>query len=1034
MAFEAPLRRSPGGSPAPTPDAGGQAPVGELTLRLREIAAQDSAPEDLFEHALRAVVDTSPAGAGAICLFDRRHELLRLAAEVGLSDQGCRELRTVTRGRSGWDMPLHGLLNRRAYLIDNAARNRYVPPLVDAADSMRTVACLPLYLGPTPVGSLILIAVAPHVFAEHDIRALAEPVRELARMIEAARRHSITGVAPGGPSSTRPPAAVGSRRVTASATPTPNGDPAASFYPDRAGDPAASFHPDRAGDPPPGPRGERLVASERERARLATALEAVAGELAEQRRIQATVEATRASLHAAEVDRLTARLNEVEAALSRERRLSTEWDAERARAAAELEGAALREQRLREQLQSAADRAHPDRAPELRAAVDAVREAHESRTAAISELQAARADLKRLQTLVETLEGETSGARRAVESLHSTLASERHQAATTAAEGSHASARVAELERTLEAERCSFAEERETLTARLESAAAELQQVRAAEAEALARARQNEEEAARIATQLGQEVKGLKRERDAGQSALHAARRELTDERDGFTSRLARLGAELEQARTALTDGEAERAKLRAQVTEAAERARLEAVESEQAGQSERTRLLEQLAEAQRVADDAAANSAQLAHLVESLRGERATIEEALEAAQREHRSQREALDAQMEALAADLDQTRTALADLEVERKRVEEADAAERTRLTEETTQARDAAAGAAATAAQLEAEIEALRREHEAERIALDARLDTLAAERDALQEAIAAVGTPAPAEMAEEIAPEIVTAAPVPETAAAPAPAVPTPAPKAAAPAPRPAAPPVEPDAGPGRVAIIDTDGAAWEALGTEDCRLALLSPGGDAPGRFAAMGATRLLTNLAAPGALNTLAALRAAGVRASCWGCLADPKANRGITLGMIEPAARPLDPDAVLAALSGHAGKGSRVVTIGSDVDALMSLRQAMARQGMSVSMAWDANQAADLLALVRPDLVVIDMEQPARVAYAIVARLSATDPMPRLVLIAPEDDAGPGFAAEVANPAQIHRTVPLARVLAKVLGRKDAAPAARR
>jgi hypothetical protein len=231
-----------------------------------------------------------------------------------------------------------------------------------------------------------------------------------------------------------------------------------------------------------------------------------------------------------------------------------------------------------------------------------------------------------------------------------------------------------------------------------------------------------------------------------------------------------------------------------------------------------------------------------------------------------------------------------------------------------------------------------------------------------------------------------------------------------------------------------VAVIDTEGAAWEALATDECRVVALHPGGDAAARLAEIGATRVIANLAAPGALDTLAVLRAAAARASCWGCLADPKANRGIALGMIEPAARPLDPDAVLVALAAHASKGARVVTVGTDVDALMSLRQAMARQGMSVSMAWDAGQAADLLAMVRPELVVIDLEQPARAAYGIVTRLAAADPVPRLVLIAAEDDAGAGFAAEVANPAHIHRAVPLARVLAKLLGRKDASSSPRR
>ena len=46
--------------------------------------------------------------------------------------------------------PLHSLLNKRVYLIESAAKNRYVPPLVDDVANVRAVACVPLYDGSTP--------------------------------------------------------------------------------------------------------------------------------------------------------------------------------------------------------------------------------------------------------------------------------------------------------------------------------------------------------------------------------------------------------------------------------------------------------------------------------------------------------------------------------------------------------------------------------------------------------------------------------------------------------------------------------------------------------------------------------------------------------------------------------------------------------------------------------------------------------------------------------------------------------------------
>src|SRR5438876_1046751 len=160
-----------------------------LAELLAQIAAE-AAPEEALEPALRALLEESGAHAGALCLYDPRQNVLRLAAEIGLSDEGCRRLRTVRRGDpAAWDMPLHGLMNGRASLIESAARNRYVPRLVEASASVRTIACVPLNAGPAPVGSLILVATAPRSFGERDVRALEPVLGDLAAMIESTRRH-----------------------------------------------------------------------------------------------------------------------------------------------------------------------------------------------------------------------------------------------------------------------------------------------------------------------------------------------------------------------------------------------------------------------------------------------------------------------------------------------------------------------------------------------------------------------------------------------------------------------------------------------------------------------------------------------------------------------------------------------------------------------------------------------------------------------------------------------------------------------------
>src|SRR6185369_8857289 len=117
------------------------------------------------------------------------------AVEIGLSDEGCRRLRSVRRGAATtWDMPLHSLLNKRVYLIESAAKNRYVPPLVDDVANVRAVACVPLYDGSTPVGSLILVAMAPRSFGERQIRLLEQPVRDLVVHIGAMRKRVSVAV------------------------------------------------------------------------------------------------------------------------------------------------------------------------------------------------------------------------------------------------------------------------------------------------------------------------------------------------------------------------------------------------------------------------------------------------------------------------------------------------------------------------------------------------------------------------------------------------------------------------------------------------------------------------------------------------------------------------------------------------------------------------------------------------------------------------------------------------------------------------
>src|SRR5205809_1111171 len=441
-------RHTPAG-PRPVADPAFARPAGQLG----EIAAGAAAPGDMLEPALAAVLEASRASAGALCLFDQRHELLRLAAEVGLSDDGCKRLRQIRRGgMAGWDMPLHSLLNRRVYLIESAAKNRYVPPLVEAAASVTTIACVPLYAGTTPVASIVLVAVAPERITGQQIGPLSEPLRELARRIEAARRRAATAAPPATP----PPALVR---------------------------PAAAER-----DKSEASRVQTLVTSlaeaERERARLAAALEAAAAERAERARAEAVVDETHGAEHAAEIARLMARLAEAEAAAARERERVKAYERERDQLAAAHE----RAPRVEEGQHAAGERSRAEHEDDLQRALAAARAADQARAAADAEAEGARAALARAEAAVEALEDEKQRARDEIAKLREgagTLLAERRRLEQGLEEARlrdvEARTQVAELERQIGALR----EQRQADAA---ERAAQLEQLRTrlAEAEAAA--------------------------------------------------------------------------------------------------------------------------------------------------------------------------------------------------------------------------------------------------------------------------------------------------------------------------------------------------------------------------------------------------------------------------------------------------------------------------------------------------------------------------------------------------------------------
>ncbi len=887
-------------------------PTTPLLEQLRAISASATVPEDALEPALRAIVDSTSAVAGALCLFDQRHQVLRLSAEVGLSDDGCRKLRTIRRADpSCWDIPLHGVVNRRAYLIENASQNRYVPPLLGKQVAMRTIACIPVHVGLTPLASVVLVTTPPRAFAERDITMLWKPLRELASMIERVRRQAGPGDMPG----------------------------------------EAAAHV---------PLDVLALSAERDRLRAE-----MAGRAAEFERLTTMLAASREEIAriGTALDTAVAERGEIARELER-LRTETEDTSTLAQALAEAE---RERHRLVESLDTSARDAE---AREARAIAQARRDAESAAAARDAEWDAAR------RTHTEQL---AATARLAEERAH---------------EIARLSARVSELETGAVAER-GGTHRREgeiaRLTAALEAAASRETDLRA-------------RLAAREAERLASSDPELATAREALEAA-EAARARAEE-------RAASVDAELAVARSSVDELQAELTSAREEVARLRESERTATAEAERRetslgeAQSHEAELRARLEVAERVLSDVTAER------------DRAN-EEA-----RGHQSAITHVEVRLEAIAAERDQLREALARSEAECARLRSAlesarseDARVESLLSQERNeQARrgERLAEAEAAVVRLEAIANEQRSElaeREAEIVRLTADNAQLLIERDQLlsdREHVTEIAVDAvDLEAAAIVAPDAATVTrtdavtvinvhatdPEPEFVATGQPVV----------------------------VVIDSE-RTWSGIGIVGHDVAVIRPGANSVSSVTELSPVRIIANLAAPGAITALLALRAGGSTTRFWGCIADASSDRAIALGAIEPVVGPIDPDAVVAALGSYAGRDGRIVTTGADVDALMSLRQALSRRRASVSMAWDAKQAREMLGVVRPHAVVVDMSMPKRDGCAIVSALAALDPLPLVVLVAGQNDPALDFTQLLGDPPRDTQISRIREVVAKL------------
>jgi CheY-like chemotaxis protein len=203
--------------------------------------------------------------------------------------------------------------------------------------------------------------------------------------------------------------------------------------------------------------------------------------------------------------------------------------------------------------------------------------------------------------------------------------------------------------------------------------------------------------------------------------------------------------------------------------------------------------------------------------------------------------------------------------------------------------------------------------------------------------------------------------------------------------------------------PASIVVVDT-AIDWARYPIAERRILTVPPATES----AAIGTAapgRIVLNVAAPGALAYAVALRASGVTAPILGVVAHAGSEQVIGLGVVEAVGHPLVSEALVLAVECASPRGARVFAAGRDAEALLKMRQALAKRGLSVSLARDTKQIDELLAMVRPQVVVIDLALPMRQGYELVMRMAATTPVPAMVLIATENDPSPVFVDKLRD-----------------------------
>jgi hypothetical protein len=151
---------------------------------------------------------------------------------------------------------------------------------------------------------------------------------------------------------------------------------------------------------------------------------------------------------------------------------------------------------------------------------------------------------------------------------------------------------------------------------------------------------------------------------------------------------------------------------------------------------------------------------------------------------------------------------------------------------------------------------------------------------------------------------------------------------------------------------------------------------------------------------------------------------------TRSRILGAVRCFAEPPASGEVTAGLESQPRGGRRLISLSDDIDAFIPAKVELAKLGYSVSMACDDKQAIDLLALLNPDAVLVDLRKTPEAAAMFIDALAPEGGRMLMLLVHgdPEQGALRRALERLMRPAPLD-AVELARVCRLVVGNVSAA-----